>query len=245
MSVVKIRPSTPADLKVIHEWMEDEDRRHVPGNFFCNWKVIERAHGKDLLVAETNGEIVGYQIGRLLCPGILQIKYEWRRKGIGTEFIDYLCNVNSANDELFLYIQCEPPESIPFWEGMGFTTLGEDSRGKTYAYRTLPRKSRQRRGGSPVGVAVCVSFLPKQADWQSDVQPLVVHQVNGQRHEDNTIDLSDVVLFHEEQYGEPDVVLRVEVDGTEVYKGKAKYQEAAARGLKRCRNGWFLETLEL
>jgi hypothetical protein len=36
-----IRPATAAQLREIHDWLVDEERRGVDGNFLCNWNVIE------------------------------------------------------------------------------------------------------------------------------------------------------------------------------------------------------------
>ena len=81
-----IRYSTDIDLEEILLWLEDQDRASVDGTFHCNRNLtIESHNAGELLVyidSETN-KAIAYQWGGLITPGILEVRADKRRQGIG------------------------------------------------------------------------------------------------------------------------------------------------------------------
>src|SRR4051812_46562674 len=118
-----IRQSTDGDLHAIHEWLKKEHVEGVEDNFLCNWDIIEDCHAKRKLLVyidAPSGQPVGFQIGGLLAPGILQVRKDFRRRGIATKLVEHcIAQARRANGP-FLKIQCTQESSIPFWLKMGF-----------------------------------------------------------------------------------------------------------------------------
>jgi N-acetylglutamate synthase-like GNAT family acetyltransferase len=102
-----IRRSTESDLQAIHSWLRKEDAQGVKDNFLCNWEIIERSHGQGRLTVYVDGHSgvpVAFQLGGLLHPGILEVRNDMRRKGIGRKLVDYCVAEVRNNDENFLIL---------------------------------------------------------------------------------------------------------------------------------------------
>jgi GNAT superfamily N-acetyltransferase len=113
-----IRKSRPQDLVAIEKWLKEEDAQGVHGNFLCNWLVIERSHRDGDLFVYIDGTLqqpIAFQVGGLLSPGILQVRSQYRARGIGRKMVDHCISVAEKKGEHLLYIQCKPSTSIPFW----------------------------------------------------------------------------------------------------------------------------------
>lgn len=239
-----IRRSREEDIVAIRAWLEAEDAAGVHGNFLCNWSVIERAHhDRELLVYVDglSGLPVAFQLGRLLTSGILQVKHEFRGRGIGTKLVEYCVRLAHRKGESVLAIQCKPSTSIPFWERMGFKLVpGSDP--SNCAYRVLERMHAVPELGPDLKVVV--RFFPESRKWKQDVTPYEQTTVSAKRLADGSIQLVRRVSFPEDAYPEVrDVVVEVEIDGVQQFCDKAKYDEVQARGVQRCRNGWFIDVI--
>lgn len=237
-----IRRSRPEDIAVIRRWLEDEEARGVAGNFLCNWSIIERAHTKrELLVYidGRSGEPVAFQLGRLLQSGLLQVKSDFRRHGIGKKLVDFCINLARRKDECLLAIQCKPSASIPFWQQMGFTLIPE-SDPPNRAYRILEKKLSLPADGSPT--TVTVRFFPEERNWNEMTPPCSEIVVLGKALIDGTIAFSERVSYHEDAYPSiRDVVVEVEHAGMRLFLDKAKRRDVQDRGVTRCKNGWYLD----
>lgn len=241
-----IRRSQAADLPALRSWLEREEALGVQGNFFCNWSIIERAHrARELLVYidRPSGQPIAFQLGRLLSPGILQVRSEYRRTGVGREMVEYCIQLALRNDQCLLYIECEPATSIPFWQRLGFTHLSGD-KDKNYAYRVLEKPLQLPLPGAGAKARVCISFYPEERNWNATLPPYTSSTLDAMRLSDGTVHLDKRVLFHERAHGQcRDVVVEIEVDGQLLHLGKAKHQQALRFGLKRCKNGWYVDVL--
>jgi GNAT superfamily N-acetyltransferase len=236
-----IRIARDPDLRSVRQWLDDEDSRGIHGNFLCNWRVIERAYGERRLLVYVDGESglpVAYQLGQLLQSGILQVRHEYRGRGIGKKLVAYCIQLASKADESFLSIQCKPSSSIPFWEHMGFTL----SNNENHAYRVLEKRFPLPTEGVPVRVVV--RFFPEEKKWQDSTNPCVEVVPAAVVLADGTTKFDRRVGFHDDAF--PDVrdpVVEVEREGQRLFMDKAKYTAVQARGLSRRRNGWCIDQI--
>jgi GNAT superfamily N-acetyltransferase len=242
-----IRRSTDDDLKAIHKWIIEEDTRDVQGNFLCNWRLTKESHEDGDLIVYVDGKAkipVAYQWGSLLCSGILQVKEDFRGKKIGSKMVKHRIKQAYKKDECILNIQCEPPSSIPFWEKMGFVIYTEKY--KKYGYQILEKKLPLPDDGKSVNVII--RFFPEDRKWSDElILPLECFSPLSVKTDDNVIHLGKRVSFFEYIYSRNtgrDVVVEIEVDGNIIYSDKAKYKEAEYRGIKRCRNGFYIDKIQ-
>ncbi|SEJ48260.1 MULTISPECIES: GNAT family N-acetyltransferase [unclassified Variovorax] len=239
-----IRRSKPEDIALIRSWLEAEDAAGVHGNFLCNWSVIARAHEDQELLVYIDGKTglpVAFQLGRLLQSGILQVKQDFRGRGIGKKMVAYCVNLARHKGEDLLVIQCKPSSSIPFWQRMGFTLI-PDSDPPNKAYRVLERRHDLPAVGKPVDVVI--RFYPEERKWRDACAALVQLAASGKELPDGVIQLDRRISFHEDAYPlARDVVVEAEVNGVRQFIDKAKYRELQQRGVTRCRNGWFIDQI--
>ncbi len=243
-----IRRSTKADLNAIHTWLVEEKNIGVHGNFLCNWSVIESAHQNgDLLVYidGQSGQPVAFQLGKLIYPGILQVRKAYRRKGIGRKMVERCFSINRKRDECCLYIQCKPSSSIPFWESMGFSLINTRD-GHHYAYQVLEKKLSLPEKG--VDSNVVIRFFPESRKWEPNNLPFAIHAPKARLGQDNIIYLEKRISFHKKTQTETfdlDIVVEIEVSGMRKYLDKAKYKEAQAIGVRHCTNGFYIDKIKL
>jgi hypothetical protein len=122
---------------------------------------------------------------------------------------------------------------------MGFTLI-PDSAGRNYAWRSIPKPLSLPASGRPQRVVV--RFYPEQKKWGEDIPPYEEHSPEAKLVQDRGIAFGHRILFHERQHGnERDVVVGIEVEGESRYLDKAKYPDAHRIGVRRCRNGWYLD----
>ena len=241
-----IRRSTSNAISAIHEWLVRDDELGMHGNFLCNWSVIERCHKEGGLLTYIDGATalpVGFQLGGLVRPGILQVRHDFRGKGIGRKLVNRCISLAQKHDECLLYIQCKPSTSIPFWQRMGFT-LQSGGDVKYYAYRILEKKLMQPASGTRVQVDI--RFFPEERKWLDATHAYSEHSVAGIRTADSKVHLPERVQFHKEIYKTGrDTVVEIEIEGEKIYLDKAKYQEAQKIGVCRCINGFYVDQIKL
>ena len=238
----RIRRSTDADLRAIHAWLVDQEDKNVPGSFLCNWIQIKNSHKKGNLIVYVDGESkqpVAYQFGGLVHPGILEVRCDMRGKGIGSRLVRHRIAQARKHDQPFLVIQCEPSSSIPFWKRMGFTLNANES-GKNLAYRILEKKHRLPLNGTRVKVVV--RFFQEYRKWDEWISLCSVTMPDAVQTPDGVIHLDERVLFFCELHPDSsDPFIEVDVANQIRFRGKAKYREAKALGVKRCDHGFFLD----
>jgi hypothetical protein len=188
---------------------------------------------------------VAYQWGGLLSPGILEVRNDWRGRGIGIgigkSMVEHCLAVAAQAGDDLLWIQCTPSSSIPFWQHMGFTILrGHVSHEQeNHAYRVLSRVHGPQEGDATAQVSI--EWFPECRKWDKATAPAVAQVLKGVWL-DNELALAQRASFFR-RLVDGDVVVRVVVDGQEWYFDKAKYESALALGVEDCRNGFRVDTL--
>lgn len=240
------RRSTDEDIEVIHRWLVRQDAAGVQGTFLCNWGLtLERHKEGELLVyiEPGTGEAVAYQWGSLIRSGILEVRADRRRQGIGEAMVRHRLAEAFDRDEDLLTIQCKPASSVPFWRRMGFETLQGEG-GNTYGYRALRRQLNLPAEGSRV--AVSIEWLPESCKWDRNTVATKSFVPAAVQTDDGTVHLAERVHAFDGLPGQArtgDVVVRIVVAGEERYFDKAKYDEAAWVGVQRCRNGYYVDSI--
>jgi len=239
-----IRRSTDADLQAIHAWLSDEKSRGLPGNFLCNWRLTETMHQEGRLLVYVDGPSqvpVAYQWGGLIRPGILQVRHDMRGKGIGRKLVQR-CVANAyKKDQCLLFIECKPSTSIPFWQSMGFTLL-DGSSPNTNAYRVLEKRNPLPGDGKLAEVTI--RFFPEERKWDTSARPYCTERPLAVIAADGCAHLDQRVFFFEQRYEDVhDPVVEIIVNSKCHYFDKAKYDQARNLGLRRCTNGYFIDTI--
>jgi len=241
-----IRRSKHADLEAIRAWLTEEKAQGVHGNFLCNWSWIERAHRDGELLVYIDGRTglpLAFQRGRLIRPGILQVRYSHRGKGIGRKMVErYVALATKGGQNLF-YIECNPPTSISFWKRMGFTLI-ENDYGEYYAYQIIDKPLQLPEHG--VATVIVIRFFPEERKWEPETKPYAVYSPQAILAPDGSIYLARRVQFHDMAFPNvKDVVVEIEVNGTCQFRNKAKYDESRKIGITRCTNGFYIDRIRL
>lgn len=237
-----VRPSTDADMALIYAWLLEQDRNDIHGTFFCNWRLTAKCHEERRLLVYIDPktqEPVAYQWGSLVRPGILEVRNDWRGRGIGRELVEHCLALTVDANEPILTIECKPSTSIPFWRRMGFQLLSSEEHGKNYAVRLVPRQLELPEGGEPVEVVI--EWFSERRKREPLTPPVMSQTVRAVVFEDEVY-LAERIMCCEDLV-ERDVVVRVTVNGQEWYCDKAKYKTAEYMGLVRCTNGFYADML--
>jgi GNAT superfamily N-acetyltransferase len=240
-----VRPSTDADVRFIHAWLEQQEISGVHGTFLCNWRLTEKAHKEGRLqvyVDPASQAPVAYQWGGLIYPGILEVRNDMRGRGIGRVLVEHCLALAADAGEDMLQIQCKPSNSIPFWEAMGFALIVDKpphERGD-YAYRIMRREWGPWEGGDRPA-RVTVEWYPEARKWDDTVPPSATQNVDGAWYDDE-LELNERAQFFEGPFGN-NTVVHIVVDGREWYCNKARYSEACDLGVEGCANGYRIDTL--
>ena len=239
-----IRYSTDIDLEEILLWLEDQDRAGVDGTFHCNRNLTIENHNEGKLLvyidSETN-KAIAYQWGGLITPGILEVRADKRRQGIGKALVEYRINEALINNNCLLRIQCEPASSIPFWKRMGFQLYGNNM--KNYAYRLLRKKHDLPDNG--IGVPVKISFYPEQRKWNDNTLPIKTFTPYAVQTPNDYVYLSERISFFDTTNEfRQDTVISIHVDGKLIYLDKAKYEEAIELGVSRDNGAFYLDKIK-
>ena len=241
-----IRRSTDEDIKFIHAWLIEQSSREIAGSFLCNWNLTERSHfegGLLVYIDGPSGMPVAYQWGGLIQPGILEVRYDMRGRGIGRRLVERRISEVYKKDECLLFIQCKPSTSIPFWSRMGFTLLDRDN-GENNAYRILEKSHQLPLEAQPVSVVI--RFYPNSRKWCDSTPPIVSATPQAVRTTDNIVHLKDRVFFFERIYsGLRETVVEIIVDGDVLLCDRARDDEAAQLGMRRCTNGFYIDRVLL
>lgn len=239
-----IRQSKRADLEEIRRWLTEEEAQGVHGNFLRNWSCIERAHGDGDLLVYVDGKTglpLAFQLGKLIRPGILQVRYSYRGTGLGRKMVERCIALASKRDQCLLYIECKPSTSIPFWQRMGFTLI-ESANGERYACRSIEKLLQLPKQG--VAVAVVVRFFPESRKWEPETEAYATYSPQAKLVPGGTVYFAQRIQFHERAFPDVgDVVVEIEVDGSCRYSDKAKYEGARRIGVKRCVNGFYIDAV--
>lgn len=246
-----IRPSGSADVAAILAWLNAEyEEGGTEQGFWCNRSIIENAHKEGRLIVADDGDTdraIAFQVGGLLCPGILEVRPDKRGMGFGRKLVEYCVARAREEDECVLRIQCKPVSSIPFWKHMGFRLFSEAFGERcppdacNRAFRILDKRHDsvpaegdavpvQIRFYAECGVTLTQTKLPRSC--------LNHHRIALQYRVISYCPCSVFALS--------DTFVDVHVGGRELYSGKAKYPEAEAIGIQRRDSEVFIvDELEL
>jgi GNAT superfamily N-acetyltransferase len=239
---VDIRKADQRDLDEVTRWLKEEEEMGVDG-FFCNLNVIEDAYSQGdlyvLLDAPATGP-VAFVADASRGPDILEVRHDRRGAGLGRKLAEFIIEQARLRDRCALDIECAPATSIPFWKRMGFQMYGRNR-----AYLLLEKRHELPDGASEA--AVTITFFPEDAKWSEDVLPLAQHSPKAVWLNASRIKLAErVFLFTATMVPSfKDPVVAIDVDGKQLYKDKAKYQDAQRLGVRRDINGFFIDELTL
>lgn len=115
---------TQFDLEEIEKWLIAENKKFNEG-FYCNWAIIEKAFKDTKLVTiDFKERPIGFLVwskGEIYVEiDILEIRPEYRKKGIGEDFFDKISDYFKQKGFLAIKLFCSPIESEKFWQKMGF-----------------------------------------------------------------------------------------------------------------------------
>lgn len=214
--------ASETDLKHVFSWLKQEEIDDRPGNFYCNRNVIQSAQeeGK-LIVARRSAD----ELPLAFCAiangsiDILAVQFEHRRSGIGTALANKVIELFRLNKTCRIDIDCKPATSIPFWRAQNFHV---DETGKGYFLLNYSNIFKEEK----LNASVLVTTYPYKVKWETDTQPLETINLRAKLENDivileNTVCLSTFDLT--------DVIIKIEVDGSQVYFDKIKYSESQAK----------------
>lgn len=127
-TAMRFRLATTEDLKIIKSWLKEEfDHSRTGNGFYNNTNLIEEGQKRgELTVAIDNKDNlpVAFYLGNGCSAEILEVRPDYRGKGIGRLFVEYI--IKCAKDKGYPAISgfCCPEESLPFWLKMGFKRTG-------------------------------------------------------------------------------------------------------------------------
>ncbi len=232
-----IRRSVDADLPAIERWLLQYENEEPHSTFHCNWNLTRDCHPEgDLLVYvdPESAQPVAYLWGGLIQSGILEVRPDMRRRGIGAALVQRAFGLAAEAEEPILTVQCEPETSLEFWKRMGFSILPRDPYGKIHGYYVLSRQELLPVGGTPA--RVLVEWLPK---FGRNVCALIKQEVDGV-HFEGAVHLAERAHCYSKLYTFG-LSVRVTVDGEVWHHGPASGDDAEDMGIIRCRNGRFLD----
>lgn len=238
---MNIRNSTDADLAEVGRWLKAEYERDGEG-FWCNRNILEDAHAKGRLLVLPD-EVTDLPIGFIANgedgPDVLSVRTDRGGEGAGRRLAQHMVQLFTEQGEVrVIELQCEPETSIPFWRKMGFTHYR--SQGRDRAYKVV-EKIWPVDPDAPA-VDVRIAFFPEAAKWRPDTEPLLVATTRAIRESEFSIGLTERVVFHTGiRSGANDTVVSITVNGVELFKDKAKYQQAKDLGVIADSYAYYLD----
>lgn len=155
--------------------------------------------------------------------------------------VQYLIRQAISAREALLHIDCAPISSVPFWQRMGFTILPKGAyESKAVSKLVVPL----RLPSNGTESQVVVRFLTEDVLYNGGA-PLVEYSPQAVRAKDGTIRLAErVAHFSPSILGlRGDLAVELWVKGQQLYRGKAKYDEAEYLGFFRCKNGFAIDRI--
>ncbi len=229
-----IRPASHDDLTAILEWLRAEDEQTGEG-FYCNRGLIERSLCEDDLTVICS-DSADSPVGFLLGTDILEVQKDFRGKGYGGLLAEFMIGRERERGEYAVEIECSPVTSIPFWQRMGFTIYAGNR-----AYLKLPRVIS--RPKNLPEVEVTISFFPESVMWEPTQSPTWTEKIVGQVDEGGRILLPHEVFHFVHMFDPKDVVIAISTYGREIYRDKAKYDEAQMLGVRRVNHGFAVSEI--
>ncbi len=127
-----VRPNT-AQLDQVFTWLKrDYDEDNTGKGFWCNRDLIRRQFDSDegcCLVVD--GQVVAFSVWEQFNTKsaeilIVEVKREHRNQGLGKILIEHVLETLSAQGTYIVDGHCSPPQSLGFWEKVGFERKTDD-----------------------------------------------------------------------------------------------------------------------
>lgn len=240
-----IRSAIDSDIPVIRAWLLAHEKAGISETLAVNWDTtLEVYREKGMLIYECphSRQAVAYFWGSLhSTSSILEIRHDYRGRGIGRAMVQYLIRQAISAREVLLHIDCAPISSVPFWQRMGFTVLSAGAY-ESKAVCKLGVPLRLPLDGTEVQVVI--RFLTEDALYNGGAS-LFECSPRAVRAKDGTIRLAErVAHFSPSILGlRGDLAVELWVNGHQLYRGKAKYDKAENLGVFRCRNGFAIDRI--
>jgi GNAT superfamily N-acetyltransferase len=237
---VTIRKATRKDLASVETWLRKE-REETGGGFYCNLAVIANAFKReDLAVLAVNGEVLGFVADAPLGADIVEVRTDARGKGYGRKLAEWAINATYRRGNSVMQGECAPKSSAPFWEKMGFTIVhGRGSAsGGIYAYKLLQRQFNL-NGGPRVPFEI--AFHTATRSWDKSTKPFREYVGDAELLNDKSLQLPErAICFAPEISNLADCVVRISVNGCELFENKVKRPEAKSLGVCMDRGGIYI-----
>ena len=237
--VIAISESNDEDLKSILEWSraEDETFGDDTESFYCNRGIVERAHtNEQLLVLKKDGHAVAYLVWSPYGVDILSVKREERGKGLGAQLYKFHETKRLDEGAVLMEIECTPHKSLGFWQKQGFQRIAssnEEFWRDNRAYKKLS-KSHSLKSIWPQANVV-LSFYPQEAAYKNGILPTQTYTPEAYSTAPQKIKFSERIVYYvpvSKNSYDYDPVVSIELNGQELFKGKAKREAARNMGLK-------------
>jgi GNAT superfamily N-acetyltransferase len=232
---LSFRLANNLDVKRIYSWLIEHERREVHGSFLCNWNLTQKIHDDNkLFVATLENEPIAYIWEDF---GILEVREDSRKKGVGKQLVEYAMKRAISSGRYAISIECKPESSIPFWRKMGFDFHNENEASFVFEkFFDFPADSSS--------INVEIMFYPEQAKWTPQTDPIKSFSPPAMLDTEGTIHLQYRVAAYvrNEQYN-GDAMIKIRIDGEEVYFDKAKYSKASAIGVAYNSGAFYMEKL--
>jgi GNAT superfamily N-acetyltransferase len=248
-----------ARMAEIEEWLDEEEARYSTANeewkandydgqnpvrgFRCNWDSVKKGwkSGRKVFALIVQDHAVGFLDG----TDILEIRPNWRGKGLGAVLADFMLKQEFDAGRSVVDIGIAPFSSEPFWrERMGFTVMQDREwyGGGTYAYKVLTRTFELSAGDR---VPYTVEFYSEEDGYSKNSVPFARFSGLGERKDDGSIQLPErAYCFNENDEQHTDYFVAITLDGTTLVFDKAKRDECAELGVQKDKGGvYFLDRI--
>ena len=220
------------DLSVILDWLKREYQKDGEG-FWSNKNLIENSFEESSLwVIRDAGEAVAFQVGDYAAD-ILCVRNDRQRRGLGRAMFEASLVRATENGVNVMRGECSPRSSLPFWKKQGFEPCSDPAGpGPIMVRRVLHREYDLPEDLPSVEVTIC--FFPQAILRFPDVSALSTSRLSGAVGPGGEIALPRRVIgLGDDEPSHADLVVKLVVDGSVRYFGKAKYVEAEAAGIQR------------
>ena len=221
----KLKLATANDLDQIKQWLEEQKKQGLD-TFLCNFdSTTEMSNDNKLLVYYDLAKDI--PIAYLwLDFGILEVKQDYKNKGIGSKFVieafEYI--KNNINDRC-LHIECNPPETRKFWEKLGFAFYNEIN-----GYYIIEEKLNQSNNGT--NVKVTVKLYSNDRDWNKSLKPTKIIESNAIQDKNIIYLPKSISICNRRELWNGDLFIEMLIDDKIIFQDKAKRKEADNIGIK-------------
>ena len=215
MNGFTIRAASQDDLARIQEWLTEEHEENDGESFLCNFTLMETGQTNGslfVLIRDSDSLPVAFSLGDGKVD-IFTVHHRMRRQGFGRCLAQHAIDHALSRDLIGLNVECAPATSKPFWLSLGFTPVQSPYGGDNPNWVALPLPHENNLPNVPKR-DVLISCSSNSTDWSNPFRTQGVI-------EDGLIQLArDFSYYNAHSY---DAVLKIALDGTELYCDKAKY----------------------